>query len=386
MLVVAGVFIVAAVLSMTTRRIVAARMPDVAAMLVCAMMVMRVDDAVHLLPIPDISPGRRGIVLPCGSHKRPADHMRTILVPLDGSFKDVRAIPVAAAFADLAHTDLRLVRVFDTPVEHLSPRAGRLGVKDAAVELKAKLEQSVRETADGITAETGRSVTAEVAEGVDVAGVLVTRAAEAGVILVVMGTQAASVVGRALRGSVADRVMRESPRPVVLVPPRTDDVNRKDNRFRRVLIPLDGSAFGLAAVNQVMRLPGGSALAYVLLEVVTPAFLQGSPPALEALAETGILDARSRLPETTREHRAAEKRLNTVAEKLRAQGVAEVKVRVIEGADPPAEISRAIRAEQADFVAMTTRGSSGLKRFVLGSVAEKVVRESVVPVLLVTPR
>ena len=312
--------------------------------------------------------------------------MRTILVPLDGSFKDVRAIPVAAAFADLAHTDLRLVRVFDTPVEHLSPRAGRLGVKDAAVELKAKLEQSVRETADGITAETGRSVTAEVAEGVDVAGVLVTRAAEAGVILVVMGTQAASVVGRALRGSVADRVMRESPRPVVLVPPRTDDVNRKDNRFRRVLIPLDGSAFGLAAVNQVMRLPGGSALAYVLLEVVTPAFLQGSPPALEALAETGILDARSRLPETTREHRAAEKRLNTVAEKLRAQGVAEVKVRVIEGADPPAEISRAIRAEQADFVAMTTRGSSGLKRFVLGSVAEKVVRESVVPVLLVTPR
>ena len=108
--------------------------------------------------------------------------------------------------------------------------------------------------------------------------------------------------------------------------------------------------------------------------------------ALEALAETGILDARSRLPETTREHRAAEKRLNTVAEKLRAQGVAEVKVRVIEGADPPAEISRAIRAEQADFVAMTTRGSSGLKRFVLGSVAEKVVRESVVPVLLVTPR
>ena len=254
-------------------------------------------------------------------------------------------------------------------------------MKDAAVELKAKLEQSVRETADGITAETGRSVTAEVAEGVDVAGVLVTRAAEAGVILVVMGTQAASVVGRALRGSVADRVMRESPRPVVLVPPRTDDVNRKDNRFRRVLIPLDGSAFGLAAVNQVMRLPGGSALAYVLLEVVTPAFLQGSPPALEALAETGILDARSRLPETTREHRAAEKRLN-----LRAQGVAEVKVRVIEGADPPAEISRAIRAEQADFVAMTTRGSSGLKRFVLGSVAEKVVRESVVPVLLVTPR
>ena len=52
----------------------------------------------------------------------------------------MRAIPVAAAFADLAHTDLRLVRVFDTPVEHLSPRAGPLGAKDAAVGLKAKLE------------------------------------------------------------------------------------------------------------------------------------------------------------------------------------------------------------------------------------------------------
>jgi nucleotide-binding universal stress UspA family protein len=63
-----------------------------------------------------------------------------------------------------------------------------------------------------------------------------------------------------------------------------------------------------------------------------------------------------------------------------------VHVRVVEATDPAAAISRATRDEKVDFIAMSTRGSSGLKRLVLGSVAEKVVRDSVVPVLLVTPR
>ena len=58
----------------------------------------------------------------------------------------------------------------------------------------------------------------------------------------------------------------------------------------------------------------------------------------------------------------------------------------MEAAEPAVAITRAVSEELVDFIAMSTHGSSGLKRFVLGSVAEKVVRESIVPVLLVTPR
>ena len=72
---------------------------------------------------------------------------------------------------------------------------------------------------------------------------------------------------------------------------------------------------------------------------------------------------------------------SVIAERLRTQGAKSVSVRVVENADPAAAINRLAREEQVDFVAMTTRGSSGLKRFVLGSVAERVVRDSNVAVL-----
>jgi nucleotide-binding universal stress UspA family protein len=313
--------------------------------------------------------------------------MSNVLVPLDGSDKDERAIPAAAAFADLAGGDLRLIRVLDTPVDSLSPRARTMGVTDAALELRGDMEQSVRGIADRLIADSGRPVTAEVAEGFDVAGVLVARAAEPGTDLVVMATRAAGALGRALRGSVADRVMRESPRPVVLIPPGTDDTRGRQIQLDRVLVPLDGSAFALAADDQLVELRGGSQLEYVLLEVVTSGFVELAPPGLSGLADDmAIPDAYSGLPDIARARAAAEQRLNGVADRLRAQGAKSVRVRVVEAADPAAAINRAVREELADFVAMSTRGSSGLKRFVLGSVAEKVVRESVVPVLLVTPR
>jgi nucleotide-binding universal stress UspA family protein len=313
--------------------------------------------------------------------------MSNVLVPLDGSDKDERAIPAAAAFADLAGGDLRLIRVLDTPADSLSPRARTMGVTDAALELRGDIERTVRGIADRLIADTGRPVTAEVAEGFDVAGVLVARAADPGTDLVVMATRAPSALGRALRGSVADRVMRESPRPVVLIPPDTDDTRGKQAQLGRVLVPLDGSPFGLAAVDKLLELRGGSQLEYVLLEVVTSGFVRVAPPGLSGLAdESAMPQAYSGLSDIAQPRAAAEERLNGVANRLRAQGAKSVRARVVEAADPATVINRIVREELVDFVAMSTRGSSGLKRFMLGSVAEKVVRESVVPVLLVTPR
>jgi nucleotide-binding universal stress UspA family protein len=313
--------------------------------------------------------------------------MSNVLVPLDGSEKDERAIPAAAAFADLAGGDLRLVRVLDTPIDSLSPRARTMGVTDAALELRGDIERSVHGVADRLIADTGRPVTAEVAEGFDVAGVLVARAGEPGTNLVVMATRAAGALGRALRGSVADRVMRESPRPVVLVPPGTDDISGRQLQLERVLVPLDGSAFALAAIDQLLELRGASKLEYVLLEVVTSGFVDVAPPGLAALAEEPPSpEAYRGLPDVAQARALAEERLNRVAKRLRAQGAKSVRVLVVEDADAAAAINRAVRRELVDFVAMSTRGESGLKRFVLGSVAEKVVRDSIVPVLLVTPR
>jgi nucleotide-binding universal stress UspA family protein len=314
------------------------------------------------------------------THSDGASMTTSVLVPLDGTEKDERALPAAAALADLTGGDLHLIRVFDTPTDNLSARAGRMGVLDAAREIRSDMERSVRGRADRLSADIGRPVSAEVAEGFDVARTLVDRASEADTDLVVMATRAAGQVGRALRGSVADRVMRESPKPVVLIPPGASDTAGKQIRLGRVLVPLDGSELALRVIDHLLALPKGRELEYVLVEVITSGFAkrdeQPASPALEAYAG---------LPDIASARQAAAQRLRDISDRLRARGAKHVEAYAVEAADPAAAINLKVRELLVDFIAMGTRGSSGVKRFVLGSVAERVVRESEVPVLLVAP-
>jgi hypothetical protein len=76
-----------------------------------------------------------------------------VMVSLDGSQKDARAPAAAAALADLAGARLHLVRVFDTPPESLSARAGALGVVAAAGELREAMRRTLAGTADGLAAD-----------------------------------------------------------------------------------------------------------------------------------------------------------------------------------------------------------------------------------------
>jgi nucleotide-binding universal stress UspA family protein len=314
--------------------------------------------------------------------------MSTVVVSLDGSEKDQRAMVAAATLAELVGGDLHLVRVVRPPsLENLPPRAYTMGVAESLREIHRDALRSVREIADQLIADTGRSVTMEIVDSPDIAGVVLASASKRNADLVVMATRAAGAVGRTLRGSVADQVMRESPRPVVLVPPRADDPGDVKLRFVRVLIPLDGSSLAAAATDTLLGLQGVHRLEYVLLQVVRSGFVSvpvGSPaPAWPA--DMPIPEARAPA-DIEREWRDAEKRLGIAAGNLRRNGATSVEIRVLAAEDPAAAISAAVREERVDFIAMTTRGSSGLKRFVLGSVAERVVRTSTVPVLLVTPR
>ena len=310
----------------------------------------------------------------------------TVLVPLDGSDKDERALPAAAAVAALTDGALHLIRVFEPPDDTVVPRAEALGVRDVVHDEREATERTVRGTADALAADTGRPVTAEVADGPDVAHTLVRRASERGAEVVVMATRAAGAIGRTLRGSVADRVVRESPRPVVLVPPGADDTRGKRIELGRVLVPLDGSALSLRAVDHLLALSHAADLEYVLLEVIPPgaAVVAGSADVPAWVPIVATAEANLAATDVTQVRAAAEQRLNAVADRLRARGAKVVDVRVVEAAQPAAAIADAVRAELADFIAMSTHGRSGFKRMVLGSVAEKVVRESDVPVLLVT--
>jgi nucleotide-binding universal stress UspA family protein len=117
----------------------------------------------------------------------------------------------------------------------------------------------------------------------------------------------------------------------------------------RVLLPLDGSALSDAIIPYVRHAFSG---AHVTLLSVAP------------------VDT----------HLQARHHLAIVAAKLREAGIADVHT-VVRGGNPADEIGVAARAAEATLIALATHGRSGFDRLVLGSVAEKVIRASAIPVL-----
>jgi nucleotide-binding universal stress UspA family protein len=138
--------------------------------------------------------------------------------------------------------------------------------------------------------------------------------------------------------------------------------------YRRVLVPLDGSAIAEGALSFIRQVAGPLDLDVTLLCVVVP-----SPP---GVVEGGpvIVDDAAQL------QAKAEAYLAPLAAELRAGGV-RVATEVRRG-DPVIEILAGAREMRADLIAMTTHGRTGFGRLLLGSVAEAVLRQSGVPVIL----
>jgi nucleotide-binding universal stress UspA family protein len=308
---------------------------------------------------------------------------RKVLVTTDGSDKDDCAISVAAALVELADAESRVIRVFPTPISTLSERAGTLGVVSAAREIRDDAVASVEDDAARLRALVHREVTPEVVDGVDVGATLVEEIDRYHPNFVVTATRAAGTLGRAIHGSVADHLVRESAAQVVLVPPRASYVGGKAVTLRRVLVPLDGSTRALSVIPHLTALPLAKELELVLIQAVQPERTGGHalPP--------GTPSHGGRTPEdnewTYVSAAIAERRLTAVADRLRANG-SRAEVRIVEAREPGAVIVDAVRNELVELIAMSTHGTSGLRRLVLGSVAQYVVARSEIPVLLATPR
>jgi nucleotide-binding universal stress UspA family protein len=145
--------------------------------------------------------------------------------------------------------------------------------------------------------------------------------------------------------------------------------------WKTILVPHDFSTsanHATAIARDEARLHGGT---LVLLHVIElPAQL--GPDALIVPPETGA-------PISLKEYaiRGAEAHLQDIADRLAKDGVTARGVVVI-GA-PVDEINRAVDREHADLVVMGTHGRTGFRHLVAGSVAERVVRSSKVPVLTI---
>ncbi len=151
--------------------------------------------------------------------------------------------------------------------------------------------------------------------------------------------------------------------------------------YKKILVPLDGSEMAETVLPHAVALARATGAEVALATVVQ--FTLG--------AAGGKLDA---MPEAAAERRAALKAeamlyLKKIQRDLKGQGVTAGCV-VLDG-DVAGDLIIYAERERVDLVAMATHGRSGIDRFVMGSIAEKVVRGTLKPVLLVralpaTPR
>ncbi len=306
-----------------------------------------------------------------------------VLVPLDGSDKDVRAALFADAFAGLVNGRLHFIRVLETPATMISAGLALIdAVPASSARDRDEIERGFRATEAHLSDAARRNASWEIVEAVDVALELLRRA-EGAADLIVMASRGPGTLERAFFGSVADEIVRKAPLPVVIVPPGSRYTAGQPVTIGKVLAPMDGSPVSRAALDTLARMVPAGRLEYLLLQVVQPERTGGyllpdsvglGVTASEVPGHSDAMHVKADLART---------QLLDIAQRSQAHGD-RVQARVIDSGDPASAIIASMRSDAVDLIAMATRAAGGVRRALHGSVATRVARESEVPVFLVT--
>jgi nucleotide-binding universal stress UspA family protein len=140
--------------------------------------------------------------------------------------------------------------------------------------------------------------------------------------------------------------------------------------YKKILVPLDGSELAKKALDQAEKLAKNFDAEIVLFQVVPFMPIYGSPELVTPL----IIDEKQK--------EAAEKYLANLIEELKKKGL-KVTATVRTGQQVAVEIIDFAKETGADLIVMCTHGRSGISRWVLGSVALKILTRAETPILLI---
>lgn len=293
-----------------------------------------------------------------------------LLVPLDGSRVSEQVLPFAQLLARTMKIGVELLGVIDLS------EAGAHQASDRALYLEpliTRAEQSAREYLERMGRRlSGVQVTISVARGKP-AEAIIDRAAELAGALIAMATHGRSGLNRWLLGSVAEKVLRGTASPLFLIRAADADPEARAGTLRSIIVPLDGSKLA----EGVLPLAAELAMA---LDAGVLLFRAFELPARAYYGREDYLPDYDAL--TNRLKKECQEYLDRHTSALQAKGVRRVGASVREGVGAE-EIIRCAREKPDSMVLMCTHGRSGVKRWVLGSVTEKVVRHSGDPVLVV---
>ncbi len=288
----------------------------------------------------------------------------TILVPLDGSPLAEQALPLALSLARRASGRLELVRAHVLYALH-EPYYGRVPFDPAQDTDWQQQEQLYLDaTARWVQTESQVPVSTALVQGLPADAVL-EHARSSKADLIVMTTHGRGPVSRFFLGSVADELLRRAPVPLLLNRPgQTAPALFPEPILQNLLILLDGSPLA----EQV--LPPAQALARLLEARCTLLRV------VESDSEPGDHLKLARAE--------AESYLGRIAARLREQSL-QVQSRVVVGPNAAVAIAREAQAMSSDLIVLATHGRGGVRRLMLGSVADKVIRSCSAPVLVYRP-
>jgi len=190
--------------------------------------------------------------------------------------------------------------------------------------------------------------------------------------LVLVGSKGTSAIPEFPLGGVAHKVIKYAPCSVLLA--------KKESRsIDRVLVPIDGSRYSDEVVQFLSGLPLPRRAEVVLMTVVQP-----WAAALVKAYGGDVEGSRRIIAELRKTEEEAAQRLMTESESQLRKGGYTISALVARG-DPAQEILREAGRRKADLIALGAKGITGVRRFLLGSVSQRVARNAEASVLIVRP-
>ena len=243
-------------------------------------------------------------------------------------------------------------------------------------ELRKKMREHARDNMDGnlrASSESKKDVDIKMEEawGISAAGLILEYAAEHDIDLIVMGTHGRRGLGYMLLGSIAEEVVHKSSCPVFTV--RESEKPKLPLNTNRILSPIDFSDHSIMTMliaREVAKLYDAKLQVLHVIEETTH-------PAFYGISKEIVWGLRAEIVNRS------EKELSRIFHENKEPVVA-WEFKVIAGHISNEILEYALR-NSVDLIVLATHGLSGLKHFLLGSVAEKVIRRSPCPVLVIKP-
>ena len=296
---------------------------------------------------------------------------KRILVPLDGSEIAEGILPVVESFAQALNARVHLLSVIEEDV-----------VAAVAHPLQGRFADQARMTAVGVAEEYVKKVAARlqlpknsVDVTVKVASVpetILEEAEKQPETLLAMSTHGRSGMQRFVLGSVADKLLHATKAPLLLDRPREEMISKPVQRLTTVIVPLDGSELAEKVLPHVAALAKALQLKVLLVRVTTTMVEYYSGEGFYTIPQQLITDM----------EKSSEDYLSDKVLELENQGCKDVSGLALIGS-PTGQVIDLIKKTPNSFAAVSTHGRSGLGRWVLGSVADRVIQQSGSPVLVI---